>query len=134
VIYTYSSSEVPTNSGCQYRYQSSMGETTDASTLTVTTNFSSPHATLLDGLSISLCRLEVPFCTFQSKKRTFFHVYALYKLDNKRICRFLHYNPRSSGLVLKIKNYIGFPCHVTRSMILDLPYTGNALTRPFSSI
>jgi hypothetical protein len=86
-------------------------------------NFASPHATCLDGLSISLCRLEVPFCTFQSQKSTFFHIYAPYQLDNKHIRRLLHYNPRTSGLVLKIKNYVRFPCHVTRSMILDLPYT-----------
>ena len=33
---------------------------------TVIANFSSSHATFLDGLSISLCRLEVPFFTFQS--------------------------------------------------------------------
>jgi hypothetical protein len=35
----------------------------------------------------------------------------------------------------KLKNGVGFPCHITRSMILDLPYTRNiydsALQVPF---
>jgi hypothetical protein len=96
----------------------------------VTTIFSSPHANCLDGLSISLWKLEVPFCTFQSQKRTFFHIYAPYQLDNKRIHRLLYYNPCTLGLVLKIKNCVGFPCHVMRSMILDLLHTGNSLTQP----
>jgi hypothetical protein len=56
------------------------------------------------------------------------------QLENKRIHRFLHYSLRTSGLVLKIKNYVGFPFHVMGSMILDLPYNGNALTRPVNSI
>ena len=50
------------------------------------------------------------------------------------IRRLHHYSPCTSGFVPKIKNSVGFPCHVTRSMILDLPYTGNDLNRPFSSI
>jgi hypothetical protein len=83
---------------------------------------SSPHATCLDGLSISLCRIEVPFCTFQRQKIIFFHIYIPYQLDNMCICKLHHYNPRTSGLVLKI---VGFPCHIMRSMILDLPYIGN---------
>jgi hypothetical protein len=92
------------------------------------------HATYLEVLSISLCRLEVPFCNFQRQIIIFFHIYVPYKLDSMHICRLHHYNPCTSSFVLKIKNCVGFPCHVTRSMILDLPYTGNVLTRPFSSI
>jgi hypothetical protein len=30
----------------------------------------------------------------------------------------------------KLKNGVGFPCHVTISMILGLPYTRNVLTGP----
>jgi hypothetical protein len=37
-------------------------------------------------------------------------------------------------LCQKMKINVGFPCHDRRSMILGLPYTGNILTRPFSSI
>jgi hypothetical protein len=37
-------------------------------------------------------------------------------------------------LCQKIKINVGFPCHNRRSMILGLPYTGNILNRPFSSI
>jgi hypothetical protein len=33
-----------------------------------------------------------------------------------------------------MKINVGFPCHDRRSMILGLPYIGNVLTRPFSSI
>jgi hypothetical protein len=72
--------------------------------------------------------LKFPFCAFQSQKNIFFHIYAPYQLYNMCIRRLLHYIQHTSGLVLKIKNYVGFPCHVTRSMILDLPYTGNAPT------
>ena len=50
-----------------------------------------------------------------------------------RIHRLHHYSPRTSSLVLKIKNCVSFPCHITISMILDLLYTGNILTWPFSS-
>jgi hypothetical protein len=39
-------------------------------------NFSSPHATCLDGLSISLCRLEVPFLYLQEKKKSYFSTYT----------------------------------------------------------
>jgi hypothetical protein len=37
-------------------------------------------------------------------------------------------------LCQKMKINVGFPCHDRRSMILGLPYTGNVLTRSFSSI
>jgi hypothetical protein len=97
-------------------------------------SFSSPHAPCSKGLSISLCILEVPFFSSHSQKIIFFHIYAPYKLDNMSIHRLHHYNPRTSSLVLKIKNCARFPCHITRSMILNLPYTRNVLTRPFSSI
>jgi hypothetical protein len=33
-----------------------------------------------------------------------------------------------------MKINLGFPCHDRRSMMLGLPYTGNILTHPFSSI
>jgi hypothetical protein len=78
--------------------------------------------------------LKFPFCTFQSQKNIFFHIYTLYQLYNKRIHNFLHYNLHTSSLVLKIRNYVEFPCHVIISMILDLPYTLNSLTRSLGSI
>jgi hypothetical protein len=73
--------------------------------------FASPHANCSKGLSISLCRLEVPCCTFQSQKIMFFHIYMPYKLDNMRICRLHHYNPYTSGFVPKIKKL----CQVSMS-------------------
>jgi hypothetical protein len=39
-------------------------------------DFSSPHATCLDGLSISLCRLEVPFLYLPEPKKTYFSTYT----------------------------------------------------------
>jgi hypothetical protein len=84
--------------------------------------------------SICLCRLEVPFCTSQSQKIIFFHIYAPYKLEVMPIHRLHHYSPHTSSLVLKIKNCVEFPCHIMRSMILDLPYTRNILTWPLNSI
>jgi hypothetical protein len=74
----------------------------------VIANFASPHATCLDGLSLSLCKLEVPFCTFHSQKIIFFDIYAPYQLDSMRIHKFLHYNPHTLSLVLKIKNCVEF--------------------------
>jgi hypothetical protein len=37
-------------------------------------------------------------------------------------------------LCQKMKINVGFPCHNRRSKILGLPYTGNILNWPFSSI
>jgi hypothetical protein len=49
-------------------------------------NFFSPHATFLNGLSISLCRLEVPCCTFQSQKNHIFPQIRPWN-NNSNICK-----------------------------------------------
>jgi hypothetical protein len=76
--------------------------------IVVIENFVSPHTTCLDGLSISLCRPEVPFCTSQSQKIICFHIYMPCQLYRMCICRLHHYNPHTSRLVLKIKNCARF--------------------------
>ena len=95
-----------------------------------------PHSMQLAWMAFPFpyANLKPPFCTSQRQKIIFSQIYAPYQLDSMCICRLLHYSLHTSSLVLKIKNCVGFPCHVTRSMILDLPYTRNTLNRPFSSI
>jgi hypothetical protein len=97
--------------------------------------FASPYAILQRGpYSISLCRLIFPVDKIQRQKYKFStcthlahyttSVYAGCSTTTRvhRIC------------ARKSKLNVGFPCHDRRSLILGLPYTGNILTRPFSSI
>jgi hypothetical protein len=74
--------------------------------------------------------LKSPFFYLPKKKNNIFPHICTLTVRKQCICRFLHYSPCTSGVVLKIKNYVGFPCHVARSMILELPLNGNALTIP----
>jgi hypothetical protein len=96
--------------------------------------FSSLHASCLDGLPFPSADLKSPFCSLQ-RKNTHFCTYTCpisYTTSVYAGCSTTTHVHRV--WCSKIKNYVGFPCHVMRSMILDLPYTGNALTQPFSSI
>jgi hypothetical protein len=101
----------------------------------VIARFASPHAILhIRHFSISLCRLEVQFLQIPELKIYFFHIYVpciLYNMCIHAGCTTTTHVHRE--MCPKLKNGVGFPCHVTRSMILGLPYTQNVLTRPFSS-
>jgi hypothetical protein len=85
-------------------------------------NFSSSHATFLDGFPYA--DLKCPFLyLLDLEKNIFPHIHAL--PIGQQV--YTHVSPLQTV-------YIEFPCHFMRSMILDLPYTGNAATQTFSSI
>jgi hypothetical protein len=78
--------------------------------------------------------LKSPFLPSRDKK-TYFSTYTLpinYKTSAYTGCSNTTYVHRVWCSKLKIMS--SFPCHFMRSMILDLLYTVNSLTHPFSSI
>jgi hypothetical protein len=87
----------------------------------VIARFASPYANFLRRpFSISLCRLEFPFCKSLRQKQHF-STYTRPKYYTACVYAGCTTTTHAHQVLFpKIRNGVGFPCHVTRSMILDL--------------
>jgi hypothetical protein len=101
----------------------------------VIAQFSSPYANLLRRpFPFPYVDLKSLFAVPRDKIIFFPHICALTVIQHV-YTQVAPLHPTYIRFCAQIKkNGIKFPCHVTRSVIFDLPYIGNVPTRHFSSI